>query len=100
LTDLDLYLFKVNPNGSLGQNVDFSTSDIDNVEYLYDDLASGMYQLDVVNAQFVTTQDTTYGLAWSTVPEPASICLMVLGGIALAWAYRRQRALTAARFNV
>jgi hypothetical protein len=98
LTDLDLYLFTVNPaNGSLIQDVDYSTSDIDNVEYLYDTLPAGTYQIDVVNAQFVAAQDTTYGLAWAApVPEPASVCLMTLGGIALMLIYRRRRASEAA----
>jgi hypothetical protein len=84
LTDLDLYLFQVNPNGSLGQNVDYSTSDIDNVEYLYDQLTPGRYQLDVANAQYAAPQATTYGLAWTvSVPEPTSMALLLVPGLLL-----------------
>ncbi|HUO06838.1 MAG TPA: S8 family serine peptidase [Phycisphaerae bacterium] len=78
LTDLDLYLFQVLPGGALGNNIDYSTSDIDNVEYLYDNLPAGNYQIDIVNAQFNVPQDTTYGLAWS-VPEPTTLLLIALG---------------------
>ncbi len=87
LTDLDLYLFQVLPGGGLGQNIDYSTSDIDNVEYLYDALAPGTYQIDVVNAQFAAPQATTYGLAWS-VPEPTTFLLLALATPALL---RRRR---------
>jgi hypothetical protein len=91
LTDLDLYIFKVNPNGTLGPNIDYSTSDIDNVEYLYDTLAAGTYQFDVANAQYATPQDTTYGLAWysTPVPEPASILLALSGGVLMLMRKRR-----------
>src|SRR5262249_25505674 len=85
LTDLDLYLFALNPDGSRGANIDFSTSDIDNVEYLYDTLAAGKYELDVANAQFAAPQATTYGLAWTAipVPEPAAFVLAAVGLMAL-----------------
>jgi hypothetical protein len=80
LTDLDLYLFQLLPGGALGQNIDYSTSDIDNVEYLYDILAPGTYQIDIVNAQFAAPQDTTYGLAWTVppaaAPEAATLALL------------------------
>jgi Subtilase family/PEP-CTERM motif len=91
LTDLDLYLFAVNGDGSLGQNIDFSTSDIDNVEYLFDNLAPGKYQIDVANAQFAAPQATTYGLAWTVVPEPATVLLMIIGTAALAFVVRKRR---------
>jgi hypothetical protein len=91
LTDLDLYLFSVNGDGSLGQNIDYSTSDIDNVEYLFDNLAPGKYQIDIANAQYAPPSDTTYGLAWSVVPEPSSVLLLTIGGVALMLAYRRKR---------
>ncbi|HZZ27625.1 MAG TPA: PEP-CTERM sorting domain-containing protein [Pirellulales bacterium] len=93
LTDLDLYLFSVNPaDGSLIQVFDYSTSDIDNVEYLYDNLPAGTYQLDVADAQYAPPSDTVYGLAWTAVPEPASFVLMAVAGV-LVLAYRRRRAL-------
>jgi hypothetical protein len=82
LTNLDLYLFSYDPfNDKLLNNIDYSTSDIDNVEYLYDSLPAGFYQLDVVNAQYAAPQSTTYGLAWSfvPVPEPASVLLLAAG---------------------
>jgi hypothetical protein len=94
MTDLDLYLFKLNPNGTLGQNIDYSTSDIDNVEYISSNqLQYGQaYALDVVNAQMNAPADTTYGLAWSVsfVPEPASATIFGLGLLALC--RRRVRA--------
>ena len=98
LTDLDLYLFAVNPDGSLGNNIDYSTSDIDNVEYLSDYLATGKYQIDVVNAQFATPQDTTYGLAWA-VPEPPTVLLLLMGlaGLMGTLLLRRRRALAERR---
>jgi hypothetical protein len=81
LTDLDLYLFSLNGDNSLGQNIDYSTSDIDNEEYLYvPNLPAGSYQIDVVNAQFATPADTTYGLAWS-VPEPTALGLLLIPAV-------------------
>ena len=91
LTDLDLYLFQLLPGGGLGNNIDYSTSDIDNVEYLYDTLAAGNYQIDVVNAQFAAPQDTPYGLAWTVpaaVPEAGTLFL----AITLPLLARRRRA--------
>ena len=98
LTDLDLYLFAVNPDGSLGNNIDYSTSDINNVEYLSDYLATGKYQINVVNAQFATPQDTTYGLAWA-VPEPPTVLLLLMGlaGLMGTLLLRRRRALAERR---
>ncbi len=95
LTELDLYLFQVLPNGSLGQNIDYSTSDIDNVQYLYDNLQPGTYQIDVANGNMVVPQDTTYGLAWSVtpVPEPAALALLATGaaiGMCTGWRRRRR----------
>ena len=82
MTDLDLYLFQLNPNGTLGPSVSYSTSDIDNEEYVYSQgLASGSYELDVTDAQYNAPSATTYGLAWSTtyVPEPGSLGLLSVG---------------------
>ncbi|HEY2761474.1 MAG TPA: S8 family serine peptidase [Pirellulales bacterium] len=92
LTDLDLYLFALNPDGSRGQNIDFSTSDIDNVEYLYDTLAPGKYEIDVADAQFAAPQATTYGLAWTSipVPEPMAFAMAAIGGLALLIVCLRQ----------
>jgi len=88
LTDLDLYLFHCNANGTvLGNDFDYSTSDIDNVEYLYDTLPAGTYQLDVVDAQYQPAQPTPFGLAWD-VPEPSSIALIAAGSLFFA---RRRR---------
>jgi hypothetical protein len=89
LTDLDLYLFQSNaPGTNLLNNVDYSTSDIDNVEYLSDVLPLGIYQLDVVNAQYAPPQATPYGLAWA-VPEPASMSLIAVGSLAMLSRRRR-----------
>jgi hypothetical protein len=94
LTDLDLYLFQRNADGSLGPNIDFSTSDIDNAEYIYAQaLASGSYELDITNAQYAAPSLTTFGLAWSItyVPEPSSLGVLALGAIALTTRRRNDR---------
>jgi hypothetical protein len=81
MTDLDLYLFQLT-DGTLGAPVTYSTSDIDNQEYVYAaGLAAGNYALVVTNAQYGTPSNTTYGLAWSTqaVPEPGTWALMSAG---------------------
>ena len=96
LTDLDLYLFALNPDNSLGNNIDYSTSDIDNVEYLSDNLPTGNYQIDIVNAQFAAPQDTTYGLAWF-VPEPQLCCMLLTGLMVAPIVLRRCRALAKLR---
>jgi subtilisin family serine protease len=91
LTDLDLYLFALNPNGTLGANIAFSTSIIDNVEHLYVPmLATGSYEIDVVAAAAVGA-DTPFGLAWSTVPEPGSWALLGLGMAILVGVRQRRR---------
>jgi PEP-CTERM motif len=78
LTDLDLELFQVNNLGQkLGGPIDFSTSDIDNVEHIYfPGLAAGKYDLEVLNR--MANQSDVYALAWS-VPEPATFVLLMLG---------------------
>jgi len=91
MTDLDLYLFQLNANGTLGPSVTYSTSDIDNEEYVYSQgLAAGNYELDITNAQYNAPSATPYGLAWSTtyVPEPGSLGLLSVGLLGLM---RRRR---------
>jgi hypothetical protein len=95
MTDLDLYLFQLNPNGTLGQNIDYSTSDIDNEEYVYaPGLAAGSYELDVADAQYNAPSATTYGLAWATVyvPEPGMATMLGVGLIAASLRHRRRSA--------
>ncbi|HWB99169.1 MAG TPA: S8 family serine peptidase, partial [Bryobacteraceae bacterium] len=91
LTDLDLYLFKLTPSGST-IIYDYSTSDIDNVEYLYDTLTPGSYDIIVANASYAAPSDTTFALAWMTVPEPAA-----LAWLAMAIPLLKRRATRAAR---
>jgi hypothetical protein len=95
LTDLDLYLFALNPNGTLGANLGFSTSNVDNVEHIYlPNLLRGNYEIDVVAAAAVTA-DTPYGLAWFTVPEPGSWQLLCTGigiGLVTSCVRRKHRA--------
>jgi hypothetical protein len=81
LTDLDLYLFATNglEGPIVGAPVSFSTSIVDNVEHVYvpSNLAAGNYELDVLGPSNVTTA-TPFGLAWTTVPEPTTLCLLAL----------------------
>jgi hypothetical protein len=82
MTDLDLYLFQLTGSGSLGNPVNYSTSDIDNQEYVYaTGLFAGNYALVVTNAQYGAPSATPYGLAWSTqvVPEPGTWALLSAG---------------------
>ncbi len=90
LQDLDLYLFSTNGlGGALTQNLDFSTSLIDNDQHVYmPSLSPGTYQLDVV-VQGTTTLATPYGLAWATVPEPSALCLAAIALLALLMRRRR-----------
>jgi hypothetical protein len=81
LSDLDLQLFQLNPlNPLLGPAtlVDFSTSDIDNIEHIFANLAGGIYELQVrdLTSSTIVSSDT-YALAWS-VPEPTSLVLSLL----------------------
>ena len=78
LTDLDLYLFTTKPDGSLNQLTAYSNSVLDNVEHIYvpmGGLAAGTYELDVFSPASIPA-DTTFGVAWATVPEPASLGLL------------------------
>jgi hypothetical protein len=80
LNNLDFYLYNYT-NLGLGSLVDFSTSTVDNVEYLYEtNLLAGTYALGVVGTSVLTTEQ--YGTSWfslaAAVPEP-SLLLNVLG---------------------
>jgi hypothetical protein len=92
LTDLDLELFILNPDGSKGPLLDFSTSDIDNVEHLYPQMLGGGNTYDLAVFDRASGQGDTYALAWSViapVPEPSAICL-VLAGLPLIWLAKRR----------
>jgi len=92
LVDLDLYLFTTNPNGSLNQLTAFSNSVVDNVEHIYvpTGLAAGTYELDVYSPANIPT-DTPFGVAWATVPEPASLCFLAMISAAMLPQRRRNR---------
>jgi hypothetical protein len=98
LTDLDLYFFQVNPNGTLLE-LGASNSNIDNVEHIYDQpldgagnplaLPAGNYQIDVVAPNGVAGAATVpFGLAWAFVPEPTCLAMLV---IPMALTLRRRR---------
>jgi hypothetical protein len=98
--DLDLYFFLVNPNGTL-QELAWSNSNVDNVEHIYDQptdafgkptgLPAGNYQLDVVAPNGIGATAVPFGLAWSTVPEPGSLALLLLGLPIVYFGARRAR---------
>jgi hypothetical protein len=100
LTDLDLYFFQVNPNGTLVE-MGFSNSNVDNVEHIFAQptdamgnqigFAAGNYQFDVVAPTGGGAAAVSFGLAWSTVPEPSSLALLLLALPLLKFARRRRR---------
>jgi hypothetical protein len=99
-TDFDLYFFQVNPNGTLLE-LAWSNSNVDNVEHIYDQptdvfgnpigFPAGNYQLDVVAPNGVGGTAVPFGLAWETVPEPASLSLTLLALPMIYFAARRRR---------
>ena len=94
VTDLDLYFFQVNPNGTLVE-LAWSNSNVDNVEHIFDQpmggLPSGNYQLDVVAPNGLGATAIPYGLAWTFVPEPASLLLALMALPMAYFAARRRR---------
>lgn len=79
INDLDINLYT--ENGTL---VTGSWSGLDNLEHLYWQVPEdGTYYLGV---EFYSMNDLStqeYAFAWSAVPEPATLCLLALGGLAL-----------------
>lgn len=102
LTDLDLYLFQLNPNGTMAE-IGFSNSLYDNSEHIYDQptdangnlisLPAGNYQLDVIAPNGNGALATPYGLAWSTVTVPEPTGFWFVGGAIVAVCVRRRRQL-------
>ncbi len=88
LTDLDLELFQLNAQLQPIALVDYSTSDIDNVQHIFTQLTGGIYGLEVLDR--TPNQADTYALAWSAspVPEPASLGLLAvaIGCVMAQWA--------------
>jgi len=76
LANMDLRFYD-STNGFLGNLIDSSVSDVDNVEHIFfDQLAAGTYHL-VVSSDLATD----FGLAWrfTTVPEPGSAGAILIG---------------------
>lgn len=80
LPNLDLKLYTAS-GFSIGSLLESSVSTVDNVELIYlTGLAPGRYALEVTS----DTTGTDYGLSWITVvPEPGTVGLFLLGGIAV-----------------
>ena len=74
LNDLDLELWQL-PAAGAPLRVDFSTSDIDNVEHIWmPNLALGNYRLDVLNRSAAAD---SYAVAWM-VPEPGAVAMLLM----------------------
>lgn len=90
MANLDLRFYAAS-NFTLGGQLDFSVSDVDNVEHIYQtNLGAGQYAL-VVEKRNSSQPNTDYALAWrvSTVPEPGSFALVFFGLVSLAVLGRR-----------
>lgn len=78
LTDLDLFLYRIVPGGP-DVIVDWSTSDIDNVEHIFNlTLPLGNYRLEVANQG---NRGDEYGLAWRAVPTPGMMSMLACAGV-------------------
>jgi hypothetical protein len=83
------YLFEIDlSNGSttsLGylEGSDFDAFDYgpDGVLYAYDEDDSKLYSVDVDNLTFAYEGSSVYGRSMATIPEPATLLLLGLGGI-------------------
>jgi Subtilase family/PEP-CTERM motif len=88
--NLDLALYNVTTNTP--ERIGISDSTVDNLQQLYlTDLAPGdIYDLRVYQASSPESGGTTYGLAYSVVPEPSTLALLAAGVLGLV-AWRRRR---------
>jgi len=95
--DLDLEIWSADAGGTALTKLAESISDYNTMEHLHFELADDMYVLvrvvwDEEVYDFVSDANAeTYGLAWygTPVPEPATVGLIALGGLALLRRRRR-----------
>ncbi len=84
-SDLDLIIFDAS-GGVFAGEISRSISDYNVVEHLYFTVPTTGYYGIRVNFDgvvFGSQSSEEYGLAWSSVPEPATVVLLVIGGLAL-----------------